>query len=250
MRGARTMKDTAAIIVAGGKGLRYGGPVRKQYLPLGGRPIVWWSLSAFERSPSIFSIVLVVPAGDVAKIRARTPGWKFKKLSAVVAGGRTRADSVRRGLSATPRSARYVAVHDAVRPLVRPKLIESVIDTARKAGAALAACPSKDTVKLANSRGLVIASPPRDTVWLAQTPQIFERRLLERAHRLRRNKGRGSWSVDRRSKSVHGARCTDDSQLVERLGVRVKLVESPPDNIKVTLPMDFVLARSILKGRK
>jgi len=156
----------------------------------------------------------------------------MKKLIAVVSGGPTRAASVRRGLSSVPPGCRYVAVHDAVRPLARPALIESVVRAARKGGAALAACPSKDTVKLANARGMVVSSPPRETVWLAQTPQIFERRLLLRAH-----------------KQGERLAVTDDAQLVERLGARVKLVESPSDNIKVTVPLDIVLARKILEER-
>src|SRR5665213_1845541 len=96
------MRDTAAIIVAGGKGLRYGGRVRKQYLLLNRRPILWWSMSAFERSPSIESITLVVPADDVSRLRAQARAWKFKKLWAVVAGGISRADSVRQGLLHLP----------------------------------------------------------------------------------------------------------------------------------------------------
>jgi 2-C-methyl-D-erythritol 4-phosphate cytidylyltransferase len=226
------MKDTAAIIVAGGKGKRFGGRVRKQYLLLAGRPILWWSVAAFEKSPSVSAIVLVVPARDVSMIRTQTKKWKLKKLVAVVPGGSTRADSVRRGLSAVSPNSRYVAVHDAVRPLITPTLIESVIKAARLGGAALAACPSKDTVKIADARGHIVSSPPRDSVWLAQTPQIFEQRLLLRAHRL--------------GKRHH---VTDDAQLVERLNVHVRLVQSPPENIKVTVPMDFILARQILQER-
>jgi 2-C-methyl-D-erythritol 4-phosphate cytidylyltransferase len=226
------MKDTAAIIVAGGKGLRYGGRVRKQYLLLNGRPILWWSLSAFERSPSIGSITLVVPAEDVSRLRAQTQAWKFKKLFAVVPGGTLRADSVRHGLFHIPPNSRYVAVHDAVRPLVTTATIENVIRAARRLKAALAASPSRDTLKLGSPAGFVRHSPPRETVWLAQTPQIFERRLLERAHR----------------KGIRQA-VTDDAQLVERLGARVKLVESSSENLKVTVPVDFVLARKILEER-
>ncbi len=224
------MRDTAAIIVAGGKGRRFGGRLRKQYLLLKGRPLMWWSLSAFERCPSVSMMVLVVPARDLLRAHLQVRSWKLKKVTAVVSGGETRADSVRRGLSAIPYGCRYVAVHDAVRPLVKPALIESVIKAARHGGAALAACPAKDTVKLANSRGLVVSSPPRKTVWLAQTPQIFERRLLERAHRQGRRRV-----------------VTDDAQLVEQLGARVRVVESPPENIKVTFPLDFILARKILE---
>jgi 2-C-methyl-D-erythritol 4-phosphate cytidylyltransferase len=226
------MKDTAAIIVAGGKGLRFGGRVRKQYLLLNRRPIIWWSLAAFEQCSSVISITLVVPTDDVARVRAQTRSWKFKKLTTVVCGGLTRADSVRRGLATIPKSGRYVAVHDAVRPLVTPHVIEAVIQAARKEKAALAAIPSQDTVKLADPRNFVRDSPSRKTVWLAQTPQIFERGLLERAHREGRHR-----------------QVTDDAQLVERLGIRVKLVESSPENLKVTLPIDFILARKILEDR-
>jgi len=229
----RRNKDTAAIIVAGGKGLRFGGRIRKQYLLLNGRPIVWWSLRAFEKSPSIRLMVLVAPAEDIPRLRSKIRGWKFKKLFAIVPGGLTRADSVRQGLSAVPEFCRYVAVHDAVRPLIKPETIEKVVQAARRAKAALAACPSKDTVKLAQAAGYVRASPARETVWLAQTPQVFDRCLLVRAN-------------------AKGKRLavTDDSQLVEKLGVRVKLVESPPENMKVTVPMDFILARRILQERR
>src|SRR5262249_55347355 len=118
--------DVAAVIVAGGKGLRFGGRVRKQYLLLNGRSVLAWSLSAFEQCPSIFSMVLVVPAADVKKVRHETQRYKLTKLLGVVAGGKTRADSVRAGLAALPAATRYVAVHDAVRPLVKPEWIETV----------------------------------------------------------------------------------------------------------------------------
>ncbi len=235
------MKDTAAIIVAGGKGLRYGGRIRKQYLRLKGRPLLWWSAAAFEKCPSVVLVVLVVPRGDVGQIGRLVRAWKFKKIFVVVPGGKSRADSVREGLSAVPQACRYVAVHDAVRPLARPALIESVIAAARRCGAALAACPSRDTVKLAGKGHTVIGSPPRQRVWLAQTPQVFRRSLLDRAHASRPSSRRAGI---RRNDVI-----TDDAMLVERFGVRVKLVESSPDNLKVTVPMDLALARLILEGR-
>jgi 2-C-methyl-D-erythritol 4-phosphate cytidylyltransferase len=189
-------------------------------------------MAAFEKSPSIQSLTLVAPAEDVPLLVQQSQTWSFRKPLSIVEGGETRADSVRCGLTEIPDDARYVAVHDAVRPLVTPEVIEAVIAAARRYKAALAACPSKDTVKLASAQGFVRDSPPRETVWLAQTPQIFERRLLEQAH----HKGR-SLAV------------TDDAQLVERLGHHVKLVMSPSENIKVTVPSDFILARQILEKR-
>jgi 2-C-methyl-D-erythritol 4-phosphate cytidylyltransferase len=227
----RPKSDTAAIIVAGGKGLRFGGRVRKQYLLLKGKPLMWWSLRAFEKSPSIGAMILVAPADDVLRLAAQITAWRFRKFRNVVAGGASRSDSVRAGLSAVPVGLRFVAVHDAVRPLITSETIEKVIAAARRSKAALAATPSKDTVKLADSKGYVHATPDRTSVWLAQTPQVFERRLLERAHSVR---GSGS--------------ATDDAMLVERLGVKVTLVESPADNIKITRPVDLELAKCIVSA--
>jgi 2-C-methyl-D-erythritol 4-phosphate cytidylyltransferase len=225
--------DTAAIIVAGGQGTRFGGKVRKQYLALGKRPLLWWSVAAFDRSPSVAAVWIVAPAEDVARVGALARRWGFRKLKGVVAGGATRRASVREGMRAAGRGQALLAVHDAVRPLIAPAVIEETIAQARKTGAAIAACASKDTVKLATPSGWVAQTPPRERVWLAQTPQVFRRRLLERAHA-------GS----------PGLTATDDAQLVERLGARVKLVASPADNLKVTVPADLWVAARVLARRR
>ncbi len=222
------MKDPA-LIVAGGRGKRFGGPVRKQYLKLKGRPLVWWSLEAFEKSPSIQSGVLVVPKDDLSSMKAFVKRQRLSKPFVVVAGGNERSDSVRRGLAVVRPSIRWIAVHDAVRPFVTPDLIEATLKNARRSGAALAAYPSKDTVKLTDDGRWVRTTQRRETVWLAQTPQCFARSLLDRAHRKFKTR-----------------RVTDDAQMVEMLGVKVRLVESPAENIKVTVPLDLILARNIL----
>jgi 2-C-methyl-D-erythritol 4-phosphate cytidylyltransferase len=224
--------DFAAVIVAGGIGTRFGGKVRKQYLALRGRPLYAWSLQAFARSPSIGVIVLVVPPDNLMLMRRQLSRFPSKVPVHVVAGGATRADSVRHGLAAVPPGFAWIAVHDAVRPLVSPNLIESVARAARSHRAAIAATPSKDTVKLAGRGDTIQRTLPRELVWLAQTPQAFERRLLERAHRAGRRRP-----------------VTDDAMLVEKLGIRVKLVASPPENIKVTVPADLVIAQRLLKGQ-
>jgi 2-C-methyl-D-erythritol 4-phosphate cytidylyltransferase len=221
--------DSAAIIVAGGKGLRFGGAIRKQYIMLRGRPILWWSARAFEKSPSTGAIILVVPAEDVKRIQTMVRAWRFPKIVLVVEGGRERRDSVRSGLRALGTKWRYVSVHDAVRPLVNVETIESCLKSARRFGAALAACPSKDTLKIADAHGWVRSSPARETVWLAQTPQTFRRDWLEKAH----------------AKGIHWP-VTDDAQMVERLGHRVKIVPAPVENLKVTTPMDFMIAKAVI----
>lgn len=224
------MADTAAIILGAGRGLRFGGPVRKQYLRLKGKPLLWWSLSAFDQSRSVRELILVIPAPDLDAVARQVRSWRLRKLSAIVAGGAERSDSVKAGLGAVTVGSRYVAVHDGVRPLIQPRDIERILSFARRHGAALAAIPSRDTVKIADAKGFVQDSPDRAAVWMAQTPQCFKRALLQRAHDRQR----------------HPA--TDDAQLVERLGSRVKLVACSSDNIKVTLPADLLTARAILKG--
>ena len=254
-------RDAAAIIVAGGQGRRFDTclpagrtRVRKQYLAIQGRPLLWWALHAFERCRSIGATVLVVPREDLARVRRLIRGWRLRKPVHVVSGGETRADSVRQGLVGLPPGYRWVAVHDAVRPLVTPDLIENVLKAARRHRAAIAAYPSQDTVKLARRSRVIERTLPRSGIWLAQTPQVFERTLLERAHGLRGNVHRGRWTVNRR-KSAHGSRftghgVTDDAQLVERLGVRVKLVEGSASNLKVTVPRDLQMAQWLLQRIK
>ncbi len=240
-------QDAAAIIVAGGQGKRFGGKIRKQYLKLSGRPLMWWSLRAFDRSPSIGILLVVLPKNDLDQVRKESPRWGFKKPVFAVAGGETRADSVRQGLAAVPREFRWVAVHDAVRPLVTPELIEDVLKAARKHRAAIAALPSKDTVKRAEANQMIRETLPRETVWLAQTPQAFERNLLDKAHQLSSRRKPGSRSLDSGLRRNDGV--TDDSMLVERLGVRVKLVLASPENLKVTVPADFKFAERLMKER-
>jgi 2-C-methyl-D-erythritol 4-phosphate cytidylyltransferase len=222
--------DTAAIVLGAGQGLRFGGTVRKQYVRLRGKPVLWWSLSAFNACPSIGTLILVAPKEDLPRLRKQAALWRFPKLTAIVAGGKERSDSVKEGLKAIPSSYAWVAVHDGVRPLITSTQIDAVLSAARKHQAAIAATPSRDTIKIADDGSFVRSSPDRRTVWQAQTPQIFSRSLLEHAHRLK-------------------GTVTDDAQLVERAGVKVKLVDTSAENIKVTHPMDLKMAEIILKGR-
>jgi 2-C-methyl-D-erythritol 4-phosphate cytidylyltransferase len=230
-------------VVAGGQGQRFGGKIRKQYLKLAGRPVLWWTLQAFIKSPSVGAIVLVVPPDDRPAIQKQFARLRTTQSFQVVAGGPTRADSVRCGLAALPPEYRWVAVHDGVRPMITPELIEAVYQAARTYGAAIAACPSKDTVKVAAADQTVERTLPRETVWLAHTPQAFERELLERAHGLRRKQ-----SSHRSRTAMHEV--TDDAMLIERLGVPVKLVPSPSDNLKVTVPADLEIAQRLMKRRR
>lgn len=219
--------NAAAVIVAAGAGRRFGGRRPKQFLLLAGKPLLYWSLRAFERTPTVRSIVLVVAPDFIKWAVSFLSRSKGRKPVTVVAGGRERSDSVRNGILACGASADVILIHDAARPLVTPGVISRVAKAARRTGAALAAWPVPDTIK--ESRGKrVRRTVPRDGLWLAQTPQGFRRDVAVRLFR-------------RPTRAL-----TDDVQWAERAGVPVELVSASPMNFKVTLPEDFVLCRRLL----
>jgi len=226
------MPGTYAIIVAGGRGQRMGR--RKQFLPIAGKPMLWWTVSAMQKAKVIDGIILVV-AREQLRLARRL---KFSKVSAVVAGGRERPDSVRNGLKALPAAAEIVAIQDGARPAVTPGIIAASVKAARKYGAAVVGVPIKDTVKKVSSKPLDFArgkqlavsrTVDREGLWAAQTPQTFRVALIKRAYA----KLRG--------------RITDDAMAVEKLGIRVKMVMGSYANLKVTAPEDLKIMEAILK---
>lgn len=221
----------AAVIVAGGKGRRMGGDTPKQYLPLAGRPILAHTLAAFDACPDIHRIVLAVPAADVDYCRHEIAGpLQLRCPVTVTAGGAERQESVYNGLTALEGGIRVVAIHDGVRPFASPDLISAVIREADHTGAAIAAMPAVDTLKIAGPAGRIASTLDRDRVWLAQTPQAFQWDLIWNAHEAARRDG------------ILG---TDDAALAERLGHPVALVTGERFNLKITLPEDLILAKFI-----
>lgn len=223
--------ETWGLIVAAGKGRRLGGAQPKPFLPLGGRPLLGWTLEAFQRCSAIDGVQLVVASENLEQARGLVRQLGLGKVRGIVAGGAERPDSVQRGLAALPAECGLVAIHDGARPLVRPSLIERVVAAARESGAAIPALAVRDTVKRAEG-GAVAATENRAGLHLAQTPQVFALELIRRAH------------VE--ASGLDGI--TDDAQLVERLGHAVSLVPGDPDNLKVTLPEDAALAERLLPG--
>ena len=219
-----------ALIPSAGRGQRMG--AKKTLLTLGGRPLIFHTLGAFEEAGLIGSVVLVVPPEDVEEIKDLLGASKlFKKVSNVMAGGKERQDSVKKGLDAISGEFSHVVVHDGARPLVTPEVIERTVRAAIEHGAAVSAVPVNDTIKEI-SNGFVSKTIPRETLRAAQTPQAFEIELLKRAYN---------------EASKKGFTGTDCSSLVERLGHRVKIVEGSYENIKITTKEDLILAESILK---
>lgn len=219
-----------AVIPAAGRGERMGSRW-KPFLPLGGRPVLAWTLEVFQTSGAIAGVVLVVPEGfeNAAGRLARRHG--FEKVRAVVRGGPERQDSVRAGLERVPSEASLVVVHDGVRPFLTDALLRGVLMAAWREGAAIAALPVRETVKRVRD-GMVEATVDRSDLWAAQTPQAFRRELLWEAHE--RAWGEGHYD-------------TDEAALVERLGKPVHVVPGLGENLKITTPEDLALARALLR---
>ena len=212
-----------------------GGAVPKQFLALGGEPIVLHSLRILNASPVIDEIILAVLQSDMEYCLSQivTP-HHFTKVTKIIPGGEERQDSVRHALEAVHEDVDVVLVHDAVRPFLTGRMVEEVVRVAREKGAAIIALPIRDTVKQVGADHVIERTVDRRPLWLAQTPQAFRRDWLLAAHRKAHGEG------------VHG---TDDAYLVEWCGYPVSIVEGSGDNIKVTRPEDMIIGEAIIASR-
>ncbi len=221
-------QKTAAIIVAAGRGERMGG-VDKVFAPLAGKPLLAWVVDVFQSCELIDRIVIVLREEDIKRGEELVADRGWSKVSDVCAGGEERQQSVANGLNLL-KDCHWVVIHDGARPLVTEALIKGGLEAAGESGAAIAAVPVTDTIKLAGDDGFVMGTPPRKSLWAVQTPQVFRFDIIKEAH----DKAKGM--------------VTDDAALVERLGYKIKLYTSSYDNIKITTPSDLALAEILLKG--
>lgn len=225
-----------ALIPAAGMGKRMGASINKQYLQLNDMPIVARTISIFEQSPLIDIIYLVIPAEEIAYCREHiVDAYGFKKIAAIVPGGKERQNSVMNGLNAMREFVSnddIVLIHDGVRPLVTEKMLSASINSAVLYDGALVAVPVKDTIKTVHD-GIVCGTPPRETLWQAQTPQSFRFGKIFSAHL---------------SAKADGFLGTDDASLIEHTGGNVHIVQGDYRNIKITTPEDLILAESFLSG--
>ena len=220
-----------AIIAAAGTGSRMASDRPKQFLQLAGTPIIFHTLKPFELCESIQEVIVVLPAEEAAAFLALAGKQGLRKLARVVSGGATRADSVKRGLSAIrSATAEIVAVHDGVRPFVTVEEIDNTIAAATRDGAAILATPATDTIKLVEG-DVVVRTLERRNLRQALTPQCFRYELLRNAYELA---------------DVNDPSLTDESALVERLGHKVTIVEGSARNIKITTPRDLLIAETFL----
>lgn len=223
-----------AIIVAAGKGARLPAPLSKQYLSLDGVPILTRTLRVFNLSQLIDRIILVVPEADFTYCRTHILARiEFDKEVQLVTGGDRRQASVFNGLQAIEQDNAIVVIHDGVRPFLRQEHLSACINTAQNTGACILGIPAYDTVKQVRGSVEIMATLPRESIWMAQTPQVFQVDLIRKAHALAQESGYIA---------------TDDAALVEWLGETVSMVEGSRTNIKITNHEDLLIAETISKS--
>lgn len=223
-----------AIIVAAGKSERMGAGTDKAFLNLGPKPVLAWSLLAFERCTDVDQIIVVVRKDQLVATKALVRMFGISKVRSVVAGGAKRQDSVLNGLKEVDADARIVVVHDGARPCVKPETIAETVKVAKRTGAAVVGCHIWDTVKYVEKGTMVTRTEDRAKLWAVQTPQAFSASLIRRAYA----------EVVKRKADV-----TDDASAVELLGEPVKIVETNAPNLKITTVEDLQLAAAVvLKG--
>ena len=215
-----------AVIAAGGSSQRMG-EVDKVFALLGDKPVLAHVVDTFQNCELIDRVVVVVSQENLEKCRKLVAGQDWDKISDVVVGGERRQDSVAAGLAKLD-DCDWVVIHDGARPLVTPELIERGLEAAGESGAAIAALPVRDTIKLAGDDNFVLGTPPRQNLWQVQTPQVFRYDLITSAYR--------NLQVE----------VTDDASLVERAGYKVKLYPGDDRNMKITTPCDLALAEVLL----
>ena len=232
------MKKYAAIVLSAGSGSRMKSDIPKQYLPLIEKPVIYYSLMAFQNSP-VDEIVLVAGANDIEYCRKEiVERYGLSKVTRIVAGGKERYDSVYEGLCAT--DAEYVLIHDGARPVLTSDMIDRMIQGVENTGACIAAMPVKDTIKLSDEHKQVASTPDRKHLWMVQTPQCFARTLLEESYEILKCKQKAGEKVPD---------ITDDAMIVEyATGKKITLVEGAYTNLKITTPEDLAVAEIFLKS--
>lgn len=227
------LAKVVALIPCAGQGKRMGAGVSKPYLEVHGRPLLTYTLDVFEKHPLIDGIILVVESEAVSYCKEEIVSkYGYKKVQAVVAGGKERQDSVMLGLACLENDTEWVLVHDGARPLINLDTITRAVNTAFVKKAVVVGVRVKDTIKIAAPDLTICATPDRQILWQIQTPQVFKRDILEQAY----NQAASEKWIG-----------TDDASFVERFGEKVYIVEGEYSNIKVTTPEDLIYLNAMLK---
>lgn len=224
----------AAVIVAGGSGNRMKSNTTKQMMHLCGKPVIVHTLEAFEASDYIDEIVLVAKADELDSYPALFEKYSITKVHSIVAGGETRQASVMAGFEAISDKADFVAIHDGARPLITPEQIKQVVLSAFEYRAATAATPATDSAKEANISAMIDRTVDRKSLWMVQTPQVFYANLY-----------RAAAYTAKKDNFI----ATDDTEIAEHAGFSSKLVNIGYENLKITTPVDLIIAEAILAYR-
>jgi len=225
----------SAIIVAAGRGTRMNSEKNKQFLNIIHKPVLAYTLEAFEDCSAVNEIILVTRQEDILLCKEIIDDFELTKISKIVTGGKERQDSVYKGLKEVNEATTIVAVHDGARPLIHPEDIEATIQAASKYGSAAVGVPVKDTIKLVDNENNIVNTLDRSKLWAVQTPQTFRIEILKKAY-------------DHAMENHIEA--TDDCMLVEQMGYKIKMIEGSYENIKITTPEDILLAEAIIEGRE
>lgn len=221
----------SAVIVAAGQGRRMNADKNKQYIEIAGKPVLARTLEVFQECSCIDEIILVVNSQDILFCKQDIVDfYGITKVKSLVAGGRERQESVYNGLLEVDGKCGIVLIHDGARPFVSVQSIQESVEAAREYGASCVAVPVKDTIKTADGEGFIDKTLDRTVIWSIQTPQTFKYELVMKAHNAARAEGFSG---------------TDDAVLVERLGVRTRLVMGDYTNIKITTPEDLIFGEAI-----
>jgi len=224
-----------AIIVAAGSGKRMGHSTKKQFLSIGSKPILAYTLDVFDSIDRVDRIILVIPRGWKRYCQKEViEKYGYRREIEIISGGARRQDSVACGLALVSSDYEIVIIHDGVRPFVTRRMVVESIAKARKFGACVVAVPVSDTVKMVNSRGVIDRTLPREYLWRVQTPQTFRLSVIKKAY------------AKALKDKFYG---TDDAQLVERMNKPVKVISGDYRNIKITTKEDLILAKTLLSRK-
>jgi 2-C-methyl-D-erythritol 4-phosphate cytidylyltransferase len=230
---SRSMPKVFAIVPAAGSGTRIGGDIKKQFLPLKGKPIIVQTLQQFEHCPEVDEVALALPESAMSEMEAIVERYRLHKVSKMVLGGAKRQDSVRNVLNRlTLKDSDIILVHDGVRPFIETKRITHLLKVCKEYDAAVLAVQPKDTIRHSTGGDIFDQTLDRTALWLIQTPQAFRAKLLVKA-----------FEKAKEDKFYS----TDEAALVERLGVKIRIVEGSYDNIKITTPEDLEMGLLILE---
>lgn len=225
----------SVIIAAAGMSNRMGSKINKQFIAIGGKPILAHTIEKFENSRYIDEIILVLKEDEIDYCRREIVNkYGFKKVKKIIKGGDERQSSVYNGILALNENTSIVLTHDGARPFIKTDIIDKSIREVDRVDACIVGVPVKDTIKVVGDSSEIIDTPNRSTLWAAQTPQCFRKEIIKLAH----------------EKAIEDSYLgTDDSSLVERLGLKVNLIMGSYENIKITTPDDILLGETLIGDR-